>query len=168
MIRVLVSSCLLGELVRYDGGHVRTDSRILATWQRAGRVVSFCPEVTGGLSVPRAPAEIQAGDGEDVLRGTAHVADRNGGDVTDAFLSGARGAVEAASLHGVKLAVLKENSPSCGSGIIYDGTFTGAKIAGRGVAAAALTRAGVRVFSEAQLAQARAFLEKLEAGVGDD
>ena len=164
MIRVLVSSCLLGEHVRYDGDHKRADSDVLVEWHREGRIVPFCPEVAGGLSVPRAPAEIQAGTGDDVLHGTARVVDREGRDVTAAFVSGAEGAVAEASRHGVRLAVLKQNSPSCGNLFIYDGTFTGARREGRGVAAAALTEAGVRVFSENEIAAAKTYLDELDAG----
>lgn len=75
----------------------------------------FCPEVAGGFSVPRTPAEIQRGDGHDVLRYAARVVDRNGHDVTEGFLSGAHATVRTASRHGVKLAILKDGSPSCGS-----------------------------------------------------
>ena len=121
MARVLVSSCLLGERVRYHGGHAACDEDVLRRWQREGRLVPFCPEVAGGFSVPREPAEIAGGDGSDVLTGAARVVDRRGRDVTNGFLSGARACVQSAKRHGVRLAVLKEGSPSCATGAVYDG-----------------------------------------------
>jgi len=118
--------------------------------------------VAGGLGVPRPPAEIQGGGGEDVLDGTAEVRTRAGDDVTAAFLRGSRGALEAAVAGGARLAVLKEGSPSCGSGFVYDGTFSGARREGRGVTAALLERHGIRVFSDLRIDDAAAYLRSLE------
>jgi len=162
MIRVLVSACLLGEKVRYNGADAASGSAILRGWLAEDRVLPFCPEVAGGLGVPRPPAEIQGASGLDVLEGTARVRTRAGEDVTPAFLRGAEGALEAAAAGGARLAVLKEGSPSCGSGFVYDGTFSGARREGRGVTAALLERHGIRVFSDLRIEDAAAYLRALE------
>ena len=160
--RVLVSSCLLGAEVRYHGGSARVDSQVLARWQEEGRIVTVCPEVAGGLGTPRPPAEIQHGDGLLVLRGAAKVMARTGADVTPQFVAGAAHAARTAADSGVKVAVLKSNSPSCGTGAIYDGSFSGAKVSGDGVAAAALRDAGIQLFDESQLQEADAALRALD------
>jgi uncharacterized protein YbbK (DUF523 family) len=162
MIKVLVSACLLGERVRYNGADARCASEVLERWAREGRLVPFCPEVAGGLPVPRPAAEIAGGDGGAVLRGAAPVRDPSGRDLTGFFLAGARGALAAAQAEGARLAILKEGSPSCGTAAIYDGTFTGTRRAGPGVTAALLEDNGIRVFSERQLDLADAWLREQE------
>ncbi|MGE4275717.1 MAG: DUF523 domain-containing protein [Lawsonibacter sp.] len=135
---ILVSLCLLGEPCRYDGKSVPTEA--LEALRRAGHtLIPVCPEVLGGLSTPRAPAELQP-DGR--------VVNREGEDVTAAYLEGARRALEIARRCGCTLAVLKANSPSCGSRLIYDGTFSGTRIPGQGVAARLLAEAGIPVVDE--------------------
>jgi uncharacterized protein YbbK (DUF523 family) len=169
MIQVLVSACLLGEKVRYNGADSLSAHPVLRRWLDEGRVVPFCPELAGGLGVPRPPAEIQgkAGrtGGQAVLDGVAHIVTAMGVDVTDAFVRGATLAADAARARGVRVAILKDGSPSCGSSHIADGSFSGTKVAGHGVTAALLERAGVRVFSERQIDQALDYLRELE---GDD
>ncbi|MGK5558558.1 DUF523 domain-containing protein [Actinomadura kijaniata] len=159
MERILVSSCLVGRPVRYDGRGKPVRDDLFERWRAEGRLVPFCPEVAGGLPVPRPPAEIVGGDGADVLDGTARVVADTGEDVTEAFVAGARLALETARRAGARLALLKESSPSCGSRMIYDGTFTGTRIAGDGVTAALLEREGVRVFGEEGLADLAALLD---------
>jgi uncharacterized protein YbbK (DUF523 family) len=160
---VLVSACLLGHKVRYDGGDKACDSAILASWLRQGRVLAICPEVAGGFPTPRPPAEIEAAqDGVQVLRGAARVMEDTGRDVTLQFVAGAQAALRLAQAHGVRVAVLKEGSPSCGSGLVYDGSFSGRTVAGAGVTAALLRQNGVFVFSELQIKQAQAQLEILD------
>jgi uncharacterized protein YbbK (DUF523 family) len=110
--------------------------------------IIVCPETMGCLPTPRTPAEIQGGDGNDVLDGRARVVTAKGDDVTDAFLSGAYACWELARLNQVKLAVFKAHSPSCGSCEIYDGTFSSCRRPGDGVTAALLRRNGVRLISE--------------------
>src|SRR5919198_2406857 len=105
-IRVLVSACLLGERVRYDGRDARCASDVLDRWAREGRLVPFCPEVAGGFPVPRPAAEIHGGDGRSVLTGLARVRDVAGRDVTSLFEQGARRALETARSQGVRLAIL--------------------------------------------------------------
>lgn len=151
--KVLVSACLLGQPVRYDGrasGH----PDLLQAWQREGRVVPLCPEVAGGLPTPRPPAEIPGGQGGAVLDGEAQVVTIVGEDVSAAFLAGGRLALELVRRHGIRVAVLKSGSPSCGNRLVYDGTFSGSKISGEGVTAALLRREGVLVFSELELDEA--------------
>lgn len=158
-----MSSCLLGEPVRYHGGDALCDSRILERWRAEGRVVPYCPETAAGLTVPRPAAEITGGDGTAVLKGDAFVGDGTGADVTAAFVRGARSALETALAQGVRLAVLKDGSPSCGTTYIYDGSFRSQRGPGRGVTAAMLSDAGIRLFNERQWEDAAAYLEALEA-----
>jgi uncharacterized protein YbbK (DUF523 family) len=166
---VLVSACLLGEAVRYNGGDMRCDDDILQRWLREGRVISVCPEVVGGLPVPRPRAEIADGaDGMQVLAGNAKVFDSNGRDVTACLVSGAEQALERARARQIRVAVLKEGSPSCGTGHIFDGSFSGTRVPNHGVTAALLQQAGIHVFSEAQLAEADTLLKQLEAGIQPD
>jgi uncharacterized protein YbbK (DUF523 family) len=128
--------------------------------------VSVCPEVAGGLPVPRPPAEITGGvGGAHVLLQVARVVDDRGHDVSAQFIAGAAQATATARTLGIRVAVLKEGSPSCGSSYTYDGTFTGTRVPYAGVTTAQLQAAGVQVFSEAQLAEADAFVQDLERGI---
>ncbi len=162
MERILVSACLMGRRVRYDGAAKTSGDALLAAWRREGRLVPFCPEVEGGLPVPRPAAEIEGGaGGEAVLAGTARVLTAGGADVTEAFLAGARAALAAARAHGVRVAVLKEGSPSCGSLTVHDGAFGGGRVPGHGVTTALLERHGVAVFGEDRVAEAAARLRDL-------
>lgn len=164
MEKILVSRCLLGHRVRYDGGaHGPFDQ--LGAWQAEGRIVPLCPEVAGGLPTPRPPAEISGGQGEQVWSGQARVLTEAGEDVTAQFVDGAQQALTLVRQHGIRLAVLKSRSPSCGNRETYDGSFSGQKIAGEGVTAALLREAGVRVFNEEELAAALEALQTLESGV---
>lgn len=161
---VLVSACLLGQPVRYDGRSVPHEDTVLTAWQRAGRVIPVCPEVAGGLPIPRPAAEIQPGvSAADVMAGRGRVIAVSGEDVTSPFICGAQAALAVAQRHSIKLAVLKEGSPSCGSSYVYDGRFTRQRQPGLGLTAQALTAAGIRVFSEHQWAQAQAWLQELES-----
>lgn len=161
MSKILVSACLLGERVRYHGGAATLDHPTLERWRQEGRIVPVCPEVSGGLSTPRPAAEIVGGDGGAVLRSAAFVRRKDGTDISHAFVAGADAAVALARAHGIRVALLKEGSPSCGGHAIYDGTFTGTRLAGEGVTAAALRLAGIRVFSEAEIEAADAALTQL-------
>jgi uncharacterized protein YbbK (DUF523 family) len=167
MIKILISACLLGERVRYHGGDATLSDPILDGWRREGRLVPFCPEVAGGLPVPRPAAEIQGPGGAAVLTGEGRVVTSGGSDVTEAFLAGARGALEVATRHGARVAVLKEGSPSCGTREIYDGTFTGRRRAGGGVTAALLAENDVRVFDERELEAAQRCIAELESASGE-
>ena len=142
----LVSACLLGFPTAYDGD-ARFRVELIALAAR-GWVVPLCPEVAGGLPMPRPPAEIVGGDGDDVLEGRARVVTVAGEDVTAVYLRGAECALAAAQRHGITTAILKQRSPACGSGCIYDGTHSGKLRGGQGVTAALLRRHGVEVCSE--------------------
>ena len=162
MQKILVSRCLLGQRVRYDGG-AHGPFTLLERWQQEGRVVPLCPEVAGGLPTPRASAEIAGGQGAQVLDGLLPVLTLDGEDVTAAFVDGAEQALALVAQHGIRLALLKARSPSCGNRENYDGSFSGTKVAGEGVTAAALRRAGVQIFSEEELPAAEAALRVLSA-----
>ncbi len=161
MEKILISACLVGQKVRYDG-RASSGAEVIHRWQREGRVVAICPEVAGGLTVPRPGAEIVGGDGEAVIDGEARLLTAAGADVTRAFVAGAHHALALAQRESVKLAVLKARSPSCGAATIYDGTFSGRKIAGAGVTAALLRRHGIAVFSDEELDEAQIVLDELE------
>ena len=143
-MKLLVSACLLGEPVRYDGQAQRLVDPSLRAWQQAGMLVSFCPEVAGGLPTPRPAAECQA-DGRILTCG--------GEDVTAAFRRGAEAALALCRREGIQCALLKERSPSCGSSLIYDGSFSGRRIPGAGVTAALLMSNGLLVTSEERLSE---------------
>lgn len=139
-MKVLVSACLLGVGCRYDGQSKAYP--LLDELCRRHEVVPVCPEIMGGLPTPRAPAERQ---GERVVT-------KNGVDVTAQYRRGAEEVLRLARKLGCTVAVLKERSPSCGSGRVYDGTFTGTLTEGFGVAAEVLRAAGIRVLGESELA----------------
>lgn len=157
--KLLVSACLVGRPVRYDGQAKPLAHPLLARLAGEGRLVPLCPEMAAGLPVPRLPAEIEAGmTGADVLDGRARVLDSAGGDVTAAFLDGARRALDTATAHGCRHALLIDGSPSCGPLAIYDGSFSGRRHAGQGVVAALLARAGIAVHAPAEIAALEAAL----------
>jgi len=161
MVKVLVSACLMGERVRYDGAKVPCSSAILNSWKADGLIVPFCPEVAGNLPVPRPPAEIIKGTGTDILKKNTHVFNINGQDVTESFIKGAREALRLVKEMQVKLAILKDGSPSCGKTSIYDGSFSGSKRPGKGVTTALLEKNNINVFSENEIKKAAAYLKKL-------
>jgi uncharacterized protein YbbK (DUF523 family) len=141
-VYVLVSACLLGVNCRYDGGNclnVETIRRAGSRW-----IVPVCPEQLGGLPTPRAPADIVAGEGGDVLDGRSRVLTDDGTDITPQFIRGAHEVLRIARLLGADKAILKQRSPSCGCGqICRDGRI----FTGDGVTAALLRREGIQVFS---------------------
>lgn len=142
---VLVSACLAGRACRFDGSANADDE--VARLVAEGRAVLVCPEVDGGLGTPRPPAEIQGGDGADVLAGRARVVTAAGADVTDAYVAGARRALKVAEEAGATSAILKSRSPSCGKSGIYDGSFSRVLRDGDGVTAALLSAHGIEVFT---------------------
>lgn len=135
-MNILVSACLLGVCCRYDGGG-KPDGRVLAL-QKRHTLIPVCPEQLGGLPTPRPPAEIRGG----------RVVNREGQDVTACYKRGAQEALRLARLYGCTHAVLKARSPACGSGGVYDGTFSKTLAPGQGVTAAALMRHGICVTDE--------------------
>lgn len=149
-----MSACLLGKKVRYDGGSLSVDDQLIEKWVSEGRVVSVCPEVEAGMSIPRKPAEIFQGNGNRVLDGETDVVEQGGNVVTDDFIAGASIALELCKKFDIEIAVLAESSPSCGSSFIYDGSFSGKRIAGMGVTVALLRRHGIQVFSQHEITKA--------------
>jgi len=159
MKKILISRCLLGERVRYDGEAKFCDHPLIKKWLEEGRVIAVCPEVEGGLPVPRAAAEINGqGGGEGVLQNKISIQNKLGQDVTKEFILGAQKALELVQEHHIEVAILKERSPSCGSSEIYDGNFNKQTIPGAGVTTSLLRQHGVRVFSEEQIDLVKAFL----------
>ena len=133
---ILVSACLLGTPCRYDGTG-KANGSVLAL-AKSRTLIPVCPEQLGGLPTPRPPSERK---GERILT-------KNGEDVTAAFCRGAEETLRLASLFGCRQAILKANSPSCGCGQIYDGSFSGRRIAGDGLTAALLKQNGITVKTE--------------------
>ena len=135
-MKILVSACLLGLNCRYCGGGC-FDDRVV-TLAKEFCLIPVCPEQLGGLPTPREPDEILNG----------RVVSKSGIDNTEYFERGAEEVLRLAKLLGCSMAILKERSPSCGSSMVYDGTFTGRKIPGAGVTALLLMKNGVKVYSE--------------------
>ncbi len=149
-MRIMVSACLLGLTCRYSGDG-KAFPPLVELLNRADlSFVPVCPEQLGGLATPRPPSE-RVGD---------RVLTRDGADVTEQYTRGAAQAEELARLMGCRCALLKARSPSCGSGVIYDGTFTGRKIPGDGVTAARLKNAGIPVFDEEHWAEFLDFIKE--------
>jgi len=141
----------MGQKVRYDGQIKGLNSRIISQLEQKARLFPFCPEVAGGLPVPRPPAEIIAHDGFDVLDGKACIINKNNIDVTDFFIKGANLALEFTKKNNITHAILKEKSPSCGTKMIYDGTFTNKIKMGCGVTAALLSSNNIEIISDEDL-----------------
>lgn len=137
-MNILVSACLLGACCKYSGGNNRCSALLDALRTGGHTAVPVCPEIYGGLPTPRPPAERQ-GD---------RVVTQAGADVTAQYRKGAAEALAMARLNGCKAAILKANSPSCGCGTIYDGSFSHRKVSGDGVAAQVLKAAGITVYTE--------------------
>jgi uncharacterized protein YbbK (DUF523 family) len=160
MSYILVSACLLGANVRYDG-KVKDPVKRLCSLYDEGKVIVCCPEVDGGLPVPRPPAEIVGGDGYDVLEERSDILREDGTSVKAAFVAGAEHALSLCKDHDIKVAILKSKSPSCGSKEIYDGSFRGVLKEGVGVTTALLRRNGISVYDENEIDAAIAYFEML-------
>ena len=145
---ILVSACLLGEPCRYDGKS-KPDPAVIALADRF-RIVPVCPESMGGLPTPREPSEIR---GDRVLS-------RTGVDVTEQYRRGAKKTLAIARANGCRVALLKEKSPSCGTGKIHNGKFDGGLTDGYGITAALLKENGVAVFGESRIEELLAFFKK--------
>ncbi len=135
----LCSACLLGAKTRYNGQSALNE-KVVALSQKE-KLLPVCPEVLAGLAVPREQAEIRNG----------RVVTKSGSDITPSFERGANEVLKIAKSFNVKEAILKQRSPSCGCGQIYDGTFSGKIIEGDGVTAALLKRHGIKVITEEDL-----------------
>lgn len=144
----------------YDGTH--KVHFVFSGLKHRGEAVFFCPEVLGGLKIPRDPSEIFGGDGCDVWEGRARVVSRKGKDVSSFFMAGAAKVLGLARKYKIKKAVMKAKSPSCGCGRIFDGTFSKKLIPGYGVTAALLKKNGIEVVSDAQYLRNEEFKMKNE------
>lgn len=138
-MKLLISACLLGVCCRYDGASKQYEG--IAELMERHTLIPVCPEQLGGLATPRTPSERQ---GERVVTQT-------GVDVTAAYRRGAEETLKLCKLFGCDAAVLKERSPSCGNGQVYDGTFSGTLISGDGVTAELLRQHGIPVYGESEI-----------------
>jgi uncharacterized protein YbbK (DUF523 family) len=145
----LISACLLGMRCTWSGNDNKNERAIQLS--RVETLIPVCPEQLGGLATPRAPQEIQAGTGDDVLDNECRVLNRNGKDVTSEFITGAEETLEIARQLNIKEFIARSRSPSCGCGQIYDGTFRDRLIDGDGVTTALLRRNGIRIIPEEDL-----------------
>jgi uncharacterized protein YbbK (DUF523 family) len=146
----LISACLLGIRCTWSGDDKYKNDRAIGL-SRVETLIPVCPEQLGGLSTPRAPQEIQGGTGEDVLNGKCKVMNKDGKDVTRAFIMGAEETLKIAKQLNIEEFLGESKSPSCGCGRIYDGTFSGRLINGDGVTIALLRRNGIRIIPEEDL-----------------
>lgn len=161
-MKLLISSCLLGEDVRYDGGNSSIAMGAKFTFSQKelfmdilcdNQIYSFCPEVSGGLTTPREPAELTSANKP------FKVETKEGNDVTINFLIGAKNALELCQNEDIKVALLKSKSPSCGNLNIYDGTFSENLVEGQGLTARLLEENGITVFNETQLKELNRFIK---------
>lgn len=143
--KILVSACLYGHCCKYDGTSNLLRDKTFQILKNTGRLIPVCPEQLGGLSTPRIPCELSGGK----------VYNKEGEDVTAQFELGAEKALAIARENGVRVAILKQGSPSCGCKKIYDGTFTANKISGEGVTARKLVENGIPVFDETEVGFAK-------------
>ena len=149
-MKVLISSCLLGQKVRYDAKEKSIDG--IEELSREYELIPFCPEVSGGLPIPRESAEI-VGKSIDIITNNiknskSRVLTTSGKDVTKEFLEGAGKALHLCKSNDIKLAILKSKSPSCGYGKVYDGTHSRVLIDGNGVTSELLQKNGIKIYNE--------------------
>ncbi|MDM8537779.1 DUF523 domain-containing protein [Desulfobacterales bacterium HSG17] len=163
MEKILVSACLVGAKVSYDGTDNYCNNMVFSKWLSEGRVVMVCPEVASGCSVPRPPVEIVGiNGGAGIFNGTSKAMTKDGTDVSEMFISGARIALDLALQNNIKIAIFKSKSPSCGSSKIYDGNFNKTIIDGDGVTVSLLKQNGIEVYSEKEISMVVKRLEVLE------
>ncbi|MEA3354369.1 MAG: DUF523 domain-containing protein [Campylobacterota bacterium] len=142
--KLLISSCLLGELVKYNGSHNKLDETTIEELKSKFELFPFCPEVEGGLPTPRVPCEI-------ISLNPIKVIDKKNNDKTNEFLKGASKALELCKKNHIKKALLKSNSPSCSNQYIYDGTFSSNKIKGVGITVSYLNSINIKIYNEKEL-----------------
>ncbi len=143
----MVSACLLGIKCAWDGGDRYRNKKVIELLRKE-TLIPVCPEQLGGLATPREFQEIEKGNGDDVLDGRSRVKNKIGQDVTRQFTRGAKEALEITKQYSIKEFIAKSNSPSCGCGSIYDGSFSRKLIQGDGVTVALFKRNGIKVISE--------------------
>ncbi len=138
--KILVSSCLLGNNVKYNGGN--NYCPLIEKVKEQFDIITVCPEVSGGLPIPRFPSEIQSNN---------KVVNNQSTDVTKEYQKGANIALELCKKHNIKIAILKEKSPSCGTHFIYNGDFDGTVIEGQGITTNLLIKNDIKVYSENEI-----------------
>ncbi|RIN29785.1 DUF523 domain-containing protein [Staphylococcus succinus] len=143
---ILISACLVGQNVRYDGGNKLNNN--LKNLVDQGLAQPICPEVLGGLTTPRNPAEIIGGDGFDVLENKAKIIDNQGNDVTEEYINGAIKSLDICQIMNCSTLILKSDSPTCSSQNIYSGQFNGNKKQGVGIFSALLIKNGIQIYDE--------------------
>ena len=144
----LLSACFCGVNCKYDGANIHNekgDELFIS-----GKAILICPEQLGGLTTPRVPSELQA-KAKDILEGNGKIVTKEGMDVTKQFIKGAKEVVEIAKKLSISTAILKERSPSCGVNFVYDGSFNGNKVKGKGITAEMLNEIGIKTLSEKDL-----------------
>ena len=139
--KLLVSACLLGMNVKYNGKNNKID---ISKLNEKYELIPFCPEVEGGLSIPRPPAEI-------ISKQPLKILTSNGSNVTTEFEKGAKKALDICKKLYIKKALLKENSPSCGKNFVYDGSFSKVLRGGQGATASLLSKNSIEIFSENEI-----------------
>ena len=159
---LLISNCLLGANCRYNGKTKPCPAviELVRNMQQGIDYLPICPESQGNLPIPRLAGEIIGGNAQDVLCGRAYVQNAVGDDYTTAFISGTKAVCAQAAANNATVALLKENSPSCGSHFVHAGKFDKTLQAGEGVAACALRQMGIKIFSEDQIPQLLEFLNR--------
>ncbi len=150
MKKMIMSACLAGENCKYSGGNNRIEDEYILGLVKKDHVILVCPEVMGGLEIPRAPGEIRSG----------RVYTDEGRDVTAEYRRGAEMTLAIAEENDVIVCLMKERSPSCGVHMIYDGTFSGTKIPGSGICSAMLREAGYDIHSEFELEEVKKILKE--------
>ncbi len=141
MEKLLISACLIGTNCKYNGKNNYLE--LVEGLKKKYELIPVCPEILGGLDIPRNPSEIK----------NNKVISNKGIDVTKEFNLGAKSALEIAMKNNVKIALLKDGSPSCGSNYVYDGTFSKTKIKGNGITSILLKENGIKVFSENEISK---------------
>lgn len=163
-MKILISSCLLGEDVKYNGENNSIAYGNSFTFKEKetfmdilceNEIYSFCPEVSGGLGIPRVSSEIISSTKPFIVK------NKEGVDVTINFLVGARNTLDLCKTENIKVALLKANSPSCGNNAVYDGTFTSKLVEGQGLSAKLLIENGIKVFNEKEIVELKRFIKNL-------
>lgn len=150
-MKYIVSACLAGERCRYDGNSNTNDT--IKVMVENNLAIPVCPEVLGGLPVPRVRCELRKNN-----NGCPEIKGKDGNDYTEPFTRGALLSLETVKKNGITQAILKSKSPSCGFGLIYDGTFSGKLIEGNGITADLFIKSGIKIFTEQEF-------EKLQSAV---
>ena len=143
-MKILISACLLGQNVRYDGKNSKIENKLFDKISQKVKLIPFCPEVEGGLPIPRIPSEI-------VQSNPLKLKNKEGMDTTKEFVDGANKALKLCQEQNIKIALLKAKSPSCGNKQIYDGSFNKKLIKGAGVTAKLFMQNKIEVFDENEL-----------------